>query len=313
MNKLRCLALLVGGFMAGADTQAQTINAFIPTNDELQGMNFYATKGTELFDDGTYPHTPFLETAITEQDAVVEANQKAGDGAGGASRQFHRLTATGEYTDTIGQALAVMLMRPSAATGGSIMKTAEHMAAEMAPALLSQPEQQPEEAPLTFTDNITVVSPAPMITKRAWWRITSGSALTAASVFLAKDASRGLDWTWKFALGVAGGAITEWLGEVPDNDRMAREYVVAIAACAQLSKLKISEFVDRDRLAMACPGVSRPQTQEAEDIGTETIKSAYFSASKGVSVMRTPPDEADDGLRTRFVRALRVAADELVR
>ena len=126
MNKLRCLALLVGGFMAGADTQAQTINAFIPTNDELQGMNFYATEGAELFDDGTYPHTPFLETAITEQDAVVEANQKAGDGAGGASRQFHRLTATGEYTNTIGQALAVMLMRPSAATGGSIMKTAEH-------------------------------------------------------------------------------------------------------------------------------------------------------------------------------------------
>ena len=267
--------------------------------------------------DATYSHTPFLETAIAEQDGVAVVNQDAGDVPRGASEQIHMLATTREYIEAKPQAVAAILMGPPAATAGPILKTAERLAAEMAPAVLSQPQQESAQPRPTFTENVTVVSSAPMITKRSWLRIAVGSALTSASVFVPNDADPAEKWTARFALSVVGGALTHWLGEIPDNDRMGREYVVAIAACMQLSNLDIASL-DLDLLAMACPGVSRPQTQEAQDIGTGTIDRAYRSAIQspqekaGLQPRAAARDAADD-LRARFVGELRAAADDLIR
>ncbi len=49
--------------------------------------------------DALYAHTPYLEAAIVDQDAVVLVNQSAGDVAQLASRQIHALAVTRQYRD----------------------------------------------------------------------------------------------------------------------------------------------------------------------------------------------------------------------
>jgi NitT/TauT family transport system substrate-binding protein len=49
--------------------------------------------------DALYSHTPYLERALVDQDAVMVVNQSAGEVVGLAGRQIHMLVTTRDYAD----------------------------------------------------------------------------------------------------------------------------------------------------------------------------------------------------------------------
>lgn len=58
--------------------------------------------------DALYAHTPFLERALTEQDAFIVVNQSVGEVAGLADRQIHMLVTTRAYADGNADLLVAM-------------------------------------------------------------------------------------------------------------------------------------------------------------------------------------------------------------
>jgi NitT/TauT family transport system substrate-binding protein len=77
--------------------------------------------------DALYAHTPFVETALDDQDAVVLVNQSAGDAPALAMRQIHALVARREFLET--QRPVVVAMVRAIARGEQLVH-ADRAAAE---------------------------------------------------------------------------------------------------------------------------------------------------------------------------------------
>jgi ABC-type nitrate/sulfonate/bicarbonate transport system substrate-binding protein len=88
VSRLRALAAAAG---LNADTDIELV--IVP--GEMQNEAF----GNRSID-ALYAHTPYLETALTEQDAALIVNQSAGEIPALADRQIHMLVTTRQFRDT---------------------------------------------------------------------------------------------------------------------------------------------------------------------------------------------------------------------
>jgi NitT/TauT family transport system substrate-binding protein len=98
-NPPRRLRALFAAYGMDADTDVQMVI--------LHGKEQNAAFAAKTVD-ALYAHTPYLETALVEQDAVMLVNQSAGEVPSLANRQIHALVAMRAWVDAHGSVAAAM-------------------------------------------------------------------------------------------------------------------------------------------------------------------------------------------------------------
>ena len=114
--------------------------------------------------DALFTHTPFLETAIDDQDAVVLVNQSAGDAPALATRQIHALVATRAMLETRRPVVAAMVRAIAraeqlvhadrAAAEEAVMHTLPHLDRKHVHTLLGLYQRAIPETPRVRTEGL---------------------------------------------------------------------------------------------------------------------------------------------------------------